>query len=94
MKAQTFHGDNGQEIKIGDIPADLASFDEDLLLADLEIVSNRIERLKESIKKPRPNREEQQAELAAIEPLKTAKYNPTSRTDHWSPSDAYTGNAM
>jgi len=47
--------------------ADLASFREDLLLADMEIVSGRIERLRESVKKPRPNREQEQAELAALE---------------------------
>jgi ribosome-binding ATPase YchF (GTP1/OBG family) len=46
---------------------DLASFREDLLLADLEIVSGRIDRLRESVKKPRPNREQEQAELAALE---------------------------
>jgi ribosome-binding ATPase YchF (GTP1/OBG family) len=47
--------------------ADLASFREDLLLADMEIVSGRIERLRESVKKPRPNRDQEQAELAALE---------------------------
>jgi ribosome-binding ATPase YchF (GTP1/OBG family) len=49
--------------------SDLSSFDEDLLLADLEIVSKRIQRLRESIKKPRPNREQELAEIAALEPL-------------------------
>ncbi len=48
---------------------DMASFDEDFLLADLEIICGRVERLRESVKKPRPNRDEQLAELAAIEPL-------------------------
>ena len=48
---------------------DLQSFEEDFLLADLEIVSGRVERLRESIKKPRPNRDEQIAELHAIEPI-------------------------
>ena len=47
--------------------ADLASFREDLLLADMEIVSGRIERLRESVKKPRPNRDQELAELAALE---------------------------
>lgn len=46
---------------------DLTSFREDLLLADLEIVTGRVERLRESVKKPRPNREQEQAELAALE---------------------------
>jgi ribosome-binding ATPase len=49
--------------------ADAASFDEDFLLADLEIVSGRVERLRESVKKPRPNRDAELAELAALEPL-------------------------
>ena len=49
--------------------ADLNTFQEDLLLADLEIVSGRVERLRESVKKPRPNRDEEVAELAALEPL-------------------------
>ena len=49
--------------------ADVASFDEDFLLADLEIVSGRVERLRESVKKPRPNRDAELAELAALEPL-------------------------
>jgi ribosome-binding ATPase YchF (GTP1/OBG family) len=48
---------------------DLASFREDLLLADLEIVTGRVERLRDSVKKPRPNRDQELAELAALEPL-------------------------
>ena len=47
----------------------LASFDEDLLLADLEIVTRRVEKLRESVKKPRPSRDQEFAELAALEPL-------------------------
>lgn len=46
--------------------ADLASFREDLLLADMEIVSGRIGRLEESVKKPRPNRDQELVELAAL----------------------------
>ncbi len=37
--------------------ADLAAFDEDLLLADMEIVSNRLERVEQSLKKPLPKTE-------------------------------------
>jgi ribosome-binding ATPase YchF (GTP1/OBG family) len=48
---------------------DLRSFEEDLLLADLGIVSGRVEKLKESVKKPRPNREQELAELQALEPM-------------------------
>ena len=51
--------------------ADLASFEEDLLLADLEIVSGRVDRLRESLKKPipRPAHELQTHELEALAPL-------------------------
>lgn len=52
--------------------ADLASAEEDLLLADIEIVSGRIDRLRESVKKPRPTRDQELAELAALEPLLAA----------------------
>ncbi|MBU4399680.1 MAG: DUF933 domain-containing protein [Planctomycetes bacterium] len=46
----------------GDTLADLRSFDEDLLLADMEIVGNRIQRLEESLKKPLPRPEHLQLE--------------------------------
>jgi ribosome-binding ATPase YchF (GTP1/OBG family) len=39
--------------------ADLRSFDEDLVLADMEIVTNRIARVEEQIKKPLPRTEHQ-----------------------------------
>jgi ribosome-binding ATPase YchF (GTP1/OBG family) len=55
-----------------DPASDLTSFEEDLMLADMEIVTGRIERLRESVKKPRPNREEEMAELAALEPILAA----------------------
>lgn len=48
---------------------DLQSFEEDLLLADLDIVSGRVEKLRESTKKPRPNRDKELAELQALEPV-------------------------
>jgi len=48
---------------------DLASFAEDLLFADLEIVMKRVEKLRESSKKPTKNREAELAELEALEPL-------------------------
>lgn len=41
---------------------DLRTFDEDLILADMEIVANRIERVEESLKKPRPKQERDQSE--------------------------------
>jgi len=49
--------------------ADAQAFDDDIVLADLQVVSNRIDRLKKDSKKPRPDREELQAELAALEPV-------------------------
>jgi ribosome-binding ATPase YchF (GTP1/OBG family) len=52
-----------------DAAADLKRFDEDLLIADLDIVGGRIERLRDQVKKPRPNRDELQNELVALEPL-------------------------
>ncbi len=52
--------------------SELNRFEEDLLLADFEIVAGRIERLRESVKKPRPDREEQQAELESLEPIAAA----------------------
>ena len=42
-----------------DPPADLRSFDEDLMLADMEIVTNRLERVEEQLKKPLPRTEHQ-----------------------------------
>ena len=40
--------------------ADLQSFDEDLILADMEIVSGRLERVEESLRKPRSKQEREQ----------------------------------
>jgi hypothetical protein len=61
--------------------ADVGSFAEDFLLADLEIVSGRVERLRESVKKPRPNRDVELAELAALEPLLAALESGTRLAD-------------
>ncbi|MCX7428122.1 MAG: DUF933 domain-containing protein [Planctomycetia bacterium] len=44
----------------GDPLADLASFDEDLLLADMEIVANRLDRVAQSLTKPIPRQEREQ----------------------------------
>jgi ribosome-binding ATPase YchF (GTP1/OBG family) len=60
----------------GNDPAkDLASFQEDIQLADLEIITGRIGRLEESIKKPRPDRDEQKAELELLKRIQTAIEN-------------------
>ncbi len=55
-----------------DAARDLAGFEEDLLLADLQIVEGRIEKLRESIKKPKATREQELADIAALEPLQAA----------------------
>lgn len=52
-----------------DPAADIQQFGDDLVLADLQVVTNRIERLRKDVTKPRPDREELAKELAAIEPL-------------------------
>ncbi len=49
--------------------ADLLAFEEDLLIADLDVVNGRVERLQESVKKPRPNRDREVAELEALQPI-------------------------
>ena len=52
-----------------DAKADLTNFGDDLLIADLDIVQGRVERLKDQLKKPRPDREKEQAELSSLEPI-------------------------
>jgi ribosome-binding ATPase YchF (GTP1/OBG family) len=52
-----------------DPKAELAGFAEDLLFTDLDIVLRRIEKLQDSLKKPRPNKEQEAAELAALQTL-------------------------
>ncbi|MCH8830115.1 MAG: 50S ribosome-binding GTPase, partial [Planctomycetes bacterium] len=52
-----------------DAVSDVAGFADDVVLADLQVVSNRIERLKKDVTKPRPDRDLLQAELAALEPI-------------------------
>jgi ribosome-binding ATPase YchF (GTP1/OBG family) len=53
----------------GDPAAEVASFVEDMILADLQVVSNRIDRLKKDVTKPVPNREQLKAELDALTPI-------------------------
>jgi ribosome-binding ATPase len=52
-----------------DLPGELRRFREELLFADLEIVTNRIDRLKDQLKKPRPakQKEQDQQELDLLE---------------------------
>jgi hypothetical protein len=49
--------------------AEASAFIDDLILADLQVVSNRVERLKKDAAKPRPDRDELQAELDALLPI-------------------------
>ena len=76
------HGDNPQRLALiregdallivlsgfggGDPAAELAAFREELLFADLGVVTNRAERLEASVKKPRPDREAQLKELELV----------------------------
>lgn len=52
-----------------DPAADLQNFDDDLLIADLDIVSGRVERLKDQLRKPRANKEKDQEELDFLTPV-------------------------
>jgi ribosome-binding ATPase len=49
--------------------AEAASFADDLVLADLSVVSNRVERLEKDVTKPRPDRDALAAELEALRPI-------------------------
>jgi len=48
---------------------DAAAFHDDAILADLQIVSNRVEKLRKDSTKPRPDREKLLVELEALEPV-------------------------
>jgi GTP-binding protein YchF len=52
-----------------DPAADLQNFDDDLLIADLDILSGRVERLKDQLRKPRPGKEKDQEELDLLVPV-------------------------
>jgi ribosome-binding ATPase len=82
------HGDNPQRLALiregdallivlgmysgADPAADLAAFREEMLFADLGVVTNRAERLDASVKKPRPDREAQLKELDIVRRVLTA----------------------
>lgn len=53
----------------GDPVAEVQAFIEDLILADLQMISNRITRLKKEVTKPVPNRAQLQAELECLQPI-------------------------
>ena len=76
------HGDNPQRLAViregdallivlsgqdgGDPAADLVAFREEMLFADLSVVTNRVERLESSVKKHRPDWEQQEKELSIV----------------------------
>lgn len=54
-----------------DAVSEVKRFEDDLILADLQVIQNRIERLKTSIGKHKPDKEACQKELDAILPFET-----------------------
>ncbi len=82
------HGDNPQRLALiregdallivlgafagSDPAADLAAFRDEMLFADLGVVTNRAERLEASVKKPRPDRELQLKELDIVKRVQAA----------------------
>jgi ribosome-binding ATPase YchF (GTP1/OBG family) len=82
------HGDNPQRLALiregdallvvlngfsgGDAAAELASFRDEILFADLVAVANRVERIEATMKKPRPDREQMQKELALVKTVQAA----------------------
>ncbi len=64
-----------------DAKTDLTNFEDDLLIADLDIVSGRVERLKDQVRKPRPNRDELVKELESLEPIHAALEEGTALRD-------------
>jgi GTP-binding protein YchF len=82
------HGDNPQRLALiregdallivlgsfagGDPASDLAAFRDEMLFADLSVLTNRAERLEASVKKPRPDREQQLKELELVKRILAA----------------------
>jgi len=58
----------------GDLATELRRFREEILFADLEIVTNRVSRLEDQMKKPKPGKEREadQKELALLQRIVTA----------------------
>lgn len=56
----------------GDSATELANFLEEMLFADLGVVTNRVERLEASVKKRRPDWEAQEKELAVVKRIQVA----------------------
>jgi ribosome-binding ATPase len=55
----------------GDPTAELSAFRDEMLFADLSVVTNRVERLEASVKKHRPDWEQQAKELAIVKRIQT-----------------------
>jgi GTP-binding protein YchF len=55
-----------------DPATELASFRDEILFADLEVVTNRVERLEATVKKPRPDRESLLKELELVQRVQAA----------------------
>src|SRR5271155_3581280 len=55
----------------GDPAAQLAAFRDEMLFADLGVVTSRVERLETSVKKARPDREQAQKELEIVKRVQT-----------------------
>ncbi len=58
-----------------DVLAEVNTFEDELVAADFQVVSNRISRLRKAVTKPRPDRDDLQAELAALEPIEATLHN-------------------
>jgi GTP-binding protein YchF len=56
----------------GDPAAQLAAFRDEILFADLEVVTSRVQRLEASLKKPRPDREQSAKELEIVKLVQAA----------------------
>ena len=82
------HGDNPQRLNLirqgdallivlngfdnPDPAAELAAFREEMLFADLGVVTNRVEKLEADVKKPRPEREQMLKELDVVRRVRDA----------------------
>ena len=94
---QGSHGDNPQRLNLirqgdallivldgfggGDPAADLAAFREEMLFADLGVVTNRVEKLEADVKKPRPEREHMLKELEVVKRVQEALETGTAIAD-------------
>lgn len=64
-----------------DAVAEVSAFIDDMILADLQVVGKRVEKLKKDVTKPRPDRDDLQAELDALLPVAACLDNGQSTCD-------------